>query len=414
MRILHISNSFTQEAAAVPNKIGGAEVYAGRICQKLTRRGHSVIVVTQRPFEGIVSLFPRMKESDGIMVYSFYPLNIFSIYRTHSKPVILKALWRLVDLINPIPALMVGWVVRKEKPNLIHSHILHGFSPYFLLRLFSLMRLPVVQTIHSYGYLCLRCNLLHPNGATCNSMNAACRVFMRISRALVGATINQVVSPSRFTLSLYERFGFFPQAGKRVLVNGIDTYERNPHHKEGDSFIIFFAGRLVKEKGAETLVKAFKKILSVRARLFIAGEGSQERYLRSLAGGDTRINFLGKCSWDRLKEYYSKSDVTVVPSLFFEILGNVALESMSCGAPVVASRIGGLSELIKEGENGFLFEPGNVDELTTILNSLIAAAAQCEEMGRSAFAFSKGFNLEAHINAIEKVYAETRDIFTRN
>jgi glycosyltransferase involved in cell wall biosynthesis len=411
VRILHITNAFIPGSGTCPEKIGGAEIYAGRVASAQAEAGHEVIVITQCPFKGWASLFPARKKIGQIRVYSFYPLNIFSIYRSYNKPFVLKALWRLIDLVNPLPALMVKWIVHKEKPDIIHSHILHGFSPYFLLRFLSATRRPIVQTLHSYGYLCLRCNLLRPEGTPCRAMIPACRIFIWLSRLLVNKKISLVISPSRFTLSFFEQAGFFSGTQKIVIPNGIETYSVNLHKETEKEFTVFFAGRLTKEKGVTTLIRAFKMLTGENLRLIIAGDGPEKNPLQNLARGDSRIKFQGNCSQEILENFFKTCKVTVVPSLFYENLPNVVLESMRSGTPVIASRIGGLSELIKEGQNGFLFEPGNIEELRKILESLINNPQSLETLGQAAFNFSQGFNLSKHIEALEKVYAETKKSF---
>ncbi|MCU0666410.1 MAG: glycosyltransferase family 4 protein [Candidatus Omnitrophica bacterium] len=411
MKICTITNAFTPEKTTAPAKIGGAETCAERISRGLLEKGYNVIVITQRPYQGLSSLLPKLTIQEGLRVYSFYPLNIFSIYSTHQKSLIAKGLWRIIDLINPLPAIFAWLIVQKEKPDIIHNHILHGFSPFFLLRLLKSTKIPIVQSLHSYGYLCLRCDFLRSNGKICQNPPVLCRMFIALSRILIQKTISTVISPSEFCLKLYRDHGFFNNTVCRVLPNGIDTDPENPHQKINDNlFRILYAGRLVKIKGVHILIKAFRNITSPNARLNIVGEGFFERDLRALAGNDQRIAFLGKIPWIELKKRYQESDVTVMPSIYYEILGNVVLESAAAGTPVIGSRIGGISELIKDGFNGYLVPPDDTEQLHEKIEKLISNPRLKEKMSENAFLDSQKYSIQNHVSDIEKIYLSLKNV----
>ncbi|MFA4889571.1 MAG: glycosyltransferase family 4 protein [Candidatus Omnitrophota bacterium] len=411
MKVCTLSNAFSLEKAVPPKKIGGAEACAERISRYLAQNGREVIIITQRPYQGLRSLFPQVEIQENLKVYSFYPLNIFSIYNTHKKSCLAKALWRIIDLFNPLPAVFAWMIILREKPDIIHNHILHGFSQFLLLRLIKATGIPLVQSLHSYGFFCLRCDLLRHNGKACAELPFPCNYFAKISAALIDSIPAIVISPSRFCLELYEGLRFFPYSRKIVLANGIEAYAQNPHAQKSaleGRINILYAGRLVKIKGVDVLIKAFGQIKDDGLRLYIVGEGYFKPELQRLAAGDTRIRFCGKISWHKLKEIYCQSDITVVPSIYFEILGNVILESMASGTPVIASRIGGMPELIQDGYNGCLFEPGNIEELKGTIERLACDPAKLKTMGGNAFASSKKYLISDHILELEKLYAQTK------
>lgn len=412
MKICAITNAFAPEKTSLPQKIGGAEVCAERISRGLLAKGHSVVVITQRRYSGPRSLLPKAEIKNGLKVYSFYPLNIFSIYNTHKKNTLLKGLWRIIDLINPLPAVLVFLMIKNEQPDIIHNHILHGFSPFFLLRLLKLTKIPVVQSLHSYGFLCLRCDFLRHHGELCKSPPFLCRLFIALSRFFTRGMTDMVISPSHFCLGLYKEYGFFLKSRTIVLPNAVETYAENPHRKkqaEEGKFKVLYAGRLVKIKGVHILIEAFKGISSADAELTIVGEGYFERELKMLAADDHRISFLGKIPWTELNYRYQNSDVTVVPSIYYEILGNVVIESMSCGTPVIASRIGGITELIEDGRNGYLVESGDVRGLKAALEQLLAKRSLLERLGEEAFLSAKKYDIRTHVAEIEKLYLSLKN-----
>lgn len=139
---------------------------------------------------------------------------------------------------------------------------------------------------------------------------------------------------------------------------------------------IVYLGRLVSDKGCEILVKAFAKIerLQSEVELFIVGDGPEKDKLLNLVklnSIQSKVFFLGEKQGDELVKILQESKIMVIPSLWKEPFGIVALEGIACGCQVLASNIGGLSEAV--GVCGRLFEPGNVNELAQLLEeSLIS------------------------------------------
>jgi glycosyltransferase involved in cell wall biosynthesis len=139
---------------------------------------------------------------------------------------------------------------------------------------------------------------------------------------------------------------------------------------------IVYLGRLVSDKGCEILVKAFAKIerLQSEVELFIVGDGPEKDKLLNLVklnSIQSKVFFLGEKQGDELVKILQESKIMVIPSLWKEPFGIVALEGIACGCQVLASNIGGLPEAV--GVCGRLFEPGNVNELAQLLEeSLIS------------------------------------------
>ena len=114
---------------------------------------------------------------------------------------------------------------------------------------------------------------------------------------------------------------------------------------------------------------------------------------------------LGK-PWEKLTGLYQKASVTVVPSVFYEPLGFVIMESFRSGTPVVASNIGGIPELVEDSYNGRLFEAGNVVELKNILQTLLQNPAELKRLSEGAFATAKEYDINNHILKLEELYGQ--------
>ncbi|RAP76561.1 glycosyltransferase family 4 protein [Paenibacillus montanisoli] len=160
--------------------------------------------------------------------------------------------------------------------------------------------------------------------------------------------------------SLMKRFPAHKSKMKFVHL-GVDTRKFYPSRKASvKSFHLLFAGRLIPRKGVPVLLKAYKKARkSVPSlRLSIAGGTWKPAYKAFLKKTARRLNvpvrFKGNLSRNKMPQFYRSGHCVVCPSQQHEAFGLVNVEAMSCGLPVIASRIGGIPEIIKHGRNGLL------------------------------------------------------------
>ena len=172
---------------------------------------------------------------------------------------------------------------------------------------------------------------------------------------------------------------------------------------------VIYSGRLERVKGVSQLIAAFRKVLAERptARLAIAGEGSQREQLEHeaadlVAAGSVR--FLGWLGRDALAEQIAESSLAVVPSLWPEVFGRVVLDAFEAARPVVASRIGGLPELVDD-TRGRLVEPGDIDGLAAALTELLGDLPRLTAMGEAARGYSGRYTIERIVDECEQQYA---------
>lgn len=160
-----------------------------------------------------------------------------------------------------------------------------------------------------------------------------------------------------------------------VLPNGVDLEAFHPAagwpHDDG---YVLFVGRLVAQKGVDLLLWAFGALLRrcPESRLIIAGDGDLELYLERVTrylGFPDRVQFVGWQHGAALVDLYQRAQVVVIPSLY-EPFGIVALEAMACGRPIIASRVGGLEEIVTDGVEGYLVAPGDYLQIARRLAGL--------------------------------------------
>lgn len=175
---------------------------------------------------------------------------------------------------------------------------------------------------------------------------------------------------------------------------------------------VLFVGRLDQEKRVDELIRAFAQLPpDVPARLEIVGDGTQREDWRQLAdkvGIADRTVFHGFISEDDLLAAYGRCDVFVMPGVA-ELQSLVTLESMAAGKPVIAADAMALPHLVHPGENGWLFEPGNVSELAGHLETLLRAPRLRAEMGQRSKAIAGGHALTATLDQFESLYLGVLD-----
>lgn len=172
---------------------------------------------------------------------------------------------------------------------------------------------------------------------------------------------------------------------------------------------VLFVGRLDQEKRVGELIKAFAQLpADVPARLEIVGDGAHREDWTNLAqrvGIADRTVFHGFISEDDLLAAYGRCDVFVMPGVA-ELQSLVTLESMAAGKPVIAADALALPHLVRPGHNGYLFQPGDVDELARHLETLLRDPRLRAEMGQRSRSIASGHQLETTLDRFESLYDE--------
>ena len=210
------------------------------------------------------------------------------------------------------------------------------------------------------------------------------RIFALGDRTL-GALAHRQIAISRGLARYLSETEGFPEPDFEIVHYGIAAGpEPAPYAGSAPRFLC--VGRLIPIKGHVVLLRAFAQVLGARpdATLDIAGRGVLEHGLKDLArelGLDGAVRFLGHVT--PVQRAVEESLVVVVPSLG-EGFGMVALEAMERARPVIAASIGGLEDLIRDGETGLLVRAGDADSLAAAMLALAADPARAEAMGREA------------------------------
>jgi len=180
-----------------------------------------------------------------------------------------------------------------------------------------------------------------------------------------------------------------------IIPNGICLKHVKLSH--GDA--VLFVGRLEKLKGVEYLVAAMQEC--PEQTLLIVGDGPEMGPLTRLAQGMQNVTFIGQVSHAEVVQYMQQARVLVLPSLS-EGLPNVVLEAMAHGLPVIASRVGGIPDLLTDGVTGFLVTPGSVPELVRSIKTLTTNTCLREAFSRRCLQVIRGYSWQTILPLLER------------
>jgi len=249
------------------------------------------------------------------------------------------------------------------------------------------------------------------------------REFSKIERILF-ENVDYVVFNSSYTLSHFMRYAR-PRAF-RIVPPGVDTerfrrQSSNLIHKDilSNSImgrpVIFTLGRLVRWKGHRYLVEAVRLVNEkLKVHLLIGGEGALRQELAGLIrenGLEESVTFLDHIPGNLMNVYYSLADIYVQPSIIDESgttegLGVTLLEAMSCETPCIGSRVGGIPDIIRDGENGFLVNPANPEQLAEKILLLLRDKDLCARMGREGRRFvEENYSWNAKAAELMEIYS---------
>ncbi len=266
--------------------------------------------------------------------------------------------------------------LRQECPDVIHVHNLYPlFSPSVLVAC-RREGIPTVMTLHNYDLTCpIGCHLYRSSVCErclggreywCILRNCRGRVLESVAYALRRA----VALRSRVFHRNVSRFIALTHFGKMRMVEAglaearisvvpnMVALDHPPVDPSGGQYAAF-AGRMSPEKGVDTLLAAARRLPA--ASIVLAGDGPCANQLAQ--GAPSNATFVGRLDHAEMGGLYRRARFVVVPNKWFEMCPLVISGSMSYGLPVIASRIGGLPELVDDGVTGLLFEPGNAEDL---------------------------------------------------
>ncbi len=362
MKIVIISNLYP------PYVRGGAEIIVNKLAEGLRDNLHNVVVISTQPYNGWSSLSAQQGYINDLKVYRFFPLNIYFYTNDFAHAIGIRAIWHLLDIFNLHSYFVVRGLLKREKPDLVISHNLMGIG-FLIPWLIRQLKVKHVHTLHDVQLYAPSGLIIKgkENNLTQKIVNAL--GYPALMKKLFGSPA-LVVSPTSFLAKFYQDKGFFHQSKVLILPNPADRPETALGVNNDGSLRLLYLGQLHSGKGVLQLIEVIKDSALKNVRLRVVGLGPDLRKALDLAHGDERITFYGWRNRSDILDILSQTDVVVLPSICYENSPTVILEALSYGLPVITADIGGAGELIRDGHNGWKFEPGNWKQLGSIISTL--------------------------------------------
>jgi glycosyltransferase involved in cell wall biosynthesis len=394
---------------------GGDCTYTFDLADLLRSRGHEVIHFAMKHAANVPSEYSRFFADN---------IDFGEAFRSRDPIARVGALRR--SLYSAGARRSFSRLLDETGPDIVHLQNFRRHLTFSIVEAARERNIPVVFTAHDYDPVCPN-SLLLARGRICtacggkhfyraalvrckeNSFSGSVAIalegmYTRIRRFY--DLIDVIITPSAFAREKLVESGFDP-GRVSVVHNFIDAGSYVPIY--GGEGVIFF-GRLVVEKGLDVLIRASAEVRDVS--ILLAGEGPEEARLHLLAeelgvksdGGN--VEFLGYVDRSRLHEIAGKTAGVVMPSIWFENFPYAVLEAFALGKPVVASRIGGMPEMVEEGKTGLLVEPGDPGSLAAAIRRIADNPDEAAEMGRSARQMVEArFDTDTHYDRIMEIYS---------
>ncbi|HKX13186.1 MAG TPA: glycosyltransferase family 4 protein [bacterium] len=346
--------------------IGGIEVLCGHLSRALQSRGYEIAVLSDDR-EGRREVEETI---DGT--------------RVHRLPFRRGMAGDLASIVRAKKRLAL--IVAEFKPDLVHLHT-SGPSLFYFLEERLFREIPSLWTIHSVDY-----PKVEWNRRVLGSVSAASAVsnYMR----------DQALSWSPESSPAIE-----------LVYNGLPMPELDTSPGDSVRPFVLIVGRAEPEKGFDIGLRAFAALKDAQPglRLKIAGDGKELLALKELAlelGIESKVDFLGWVEPNQAPSLMASASLALVPSRWEEPFGLVALEAAQRGKPVVASRVGGLPEIVVEGETGFLVAREDVGGMAGAMAKILGDSTLAQEMGRQARERARWvFGFERMVDEYEALYS---------
>jgi D-inositol-3-phosphate glycosyltransferase len=386
---------------------GGMNVYVRELSRELAARGHRVDVYTrsastQVPHRDVGGLGP------GARVFHV-PAGPEEPYSKHR-------------LFNYLPEFTHGIqdVMKNENVHYDVYHAHYWLSGWVARALQDCQRAPVVQMFHTLGAMKNKVARGQTDRETDRRIDVE-RAIMRFADRIVASTPRD----------RQQMIDFYDAPAKKIAVisPGVDLKLFHPIDPPAaksllgepkDDHSVLFVGRIDPVKGIDVWFKAMALVAeenpALRSKLcvcLIGGDLDEDepdeeiarlQALKDELGIGDIVTFLGRRTQEALPYYYSSADVVVMPSLY-ESFGMVALEAMACGAPVVASDVGGLSYIVRDGETGYLVPERDPRALADCLNRLLRDPDLRTRLGRRGIEVAREYAWTRIADQIETLYS---------
>ena len=375
----------------------------------------------------------KLLQEKGIEVFEFaskgrdLESSEYSIYFPENVDFKDRTLSSLIKYIYNYDARkMLVNLLQNITPDLAHLQIYYGQLTPSILKPLIDREIPIIQTLHEYklscpvythyvdGEICEKCidgsklNVIKNRCKDNSVINSSIRYLEYSLSRIFGdiRLINKFICVSRFQYELMKKAGV-PDHKLDVVYNFVESNDEIINSSKSN-YIIYY-GRLEKLKGVQTLIAAMKNFPTLK--LLIVGSGGYKCDLERLVNQEClkNVTFIEFMPFIELRKLIVDSLAVVVPSEWYENCSMCVIEAKSLGKPVIASSIGGITEQIHHGVDGYLFKPGSIVSLSNALEKLLSNEnymEMCKESNKDQIV---RYSKEAHYSELAKIYTEVTD-----
>lgn len=398
-----------------PPVLGGLERHVKDLSEALATRGHEVAVITLRQ-GGWGGEMPEYEVVNRVRLYR--------IRGTVSRAELLLFVDKRRSYAPPFPdpelALSIHRILAREQPQIVHAHNWLSFS---FLPLKQRSGSKLVITLHEFGLICGKWTLIHkgafcsgPQWTKCWSCLANHYGFLKGSVTLAGQTVMRRMQNA--LVDMYLPVSQSVAEGSQLVNSGL-PYEVVPNFIRDEISAIsretspqlyqlskqpfmLFVGSFSKQKGIDVLLEAYRG-LNTTVPLVLIGYELRDFPLDKL---DIPTNVHIFKNWPNVQviEAWRQSMIGIVPSNWPEPSPTVVMEAMAMGKPVIATRVGGIPDIIIDGESGLLVPAGDAQALREAMHRLLNDHQLCQRMGMAARQRVRAFQAQTVVSRIEKIY----------
>lgn len=393
MNILNISQNFEVR--------GGSDVYFHLLSDLLRQNGFSVDEFASIEEEN--SVFPKSINFEKIELSTIMKY----IYNVEARQ-------------------KIDSFIRQKEYSIAHLHIYYGKLTASILSPLKSAGVPIVQTLHEYKLVCPTYKLHDgkTNCSACKGNNFYNAVVKKCNRGSVARSalsmfesyisvwmgsqnlIDHFITVSDFQRHEILKMGL-PNEKISTVHNFVDLEKFPSGYTTGEDYALYF-GRIEKVKGLEVLLNAIESIPD-NIKIFIAGEGEYKNEMLSRIEKSNvlrnRVRYIGFLKGQELSNAIAKAKFIIVPSIWYETFGLTVVEAMAYSKPVIGSNIGGITEIIEDGETGYLVPPNDKEQLAKRIYALYHDNSLIKEMGLKArVRVEAKFSKESHFSKLTEIY----------
>lgn len=284
--------------------------------------------------------------------------------------------------------------LKKNRPDIVHIHSSFGASFYRKMPLVfyaRMKKIPVINHIHGSEI-----EKLYTNAS-------------RLEKKIIEKTLDRCSVVITLTEENRKKLSVVKTKTRMVVLNNYSSI--HPEHIFSERNVVLFLGFITRLKGCFDIPFIVKNVVKKipEVQFILGGEGETEQIIEQLKRLNVRdkVLFPGWVTGDEKESLFTQSTLFLLPS-YTEAMPMAILEAMGYGLPIVSTNVGGIPQLVKPGENGYLYDPGDIEGISGGIVDILQDRNKCRLMGMTSQKMViEKYSIERHLDELKKIYRET-------